>query len=322
MRILRALTAPLVLTALAVGGLAPLARAQSPADALRAEAKPIALKDVPDDYRAVTLGGGSEMFPWLFLGVFSGGGSDRGPDSLIFRAIGAVWVQPDEFAELLDGKRPRVRGYRLDLSALMSTKNPTTPVFTESWLEGGRIVSWSPSPDLTKPALTSAFAAASKRSEGTATETAEATAEAAASAAEAAATDASVAPVPVGADGRTVALKQIALATIMYAQDYDERFPDAQASARLQPLVLPYLKDARSFANSSSGGRVLYNTHLSGLALNAVKYPTEVPLLWEERAWPDGRRSVAFVDGHVMRLNAEEWARAQQAEQDRRVSGK
>ena len=285
--------------------------AQSPAEALRAEAKNYALADIPDDYRALTLGGNGELTPWLLFGAFGGGSSQKGSERLLFRSLGAVWVQPDEFAELLDGKRARIRGFRLDIASIAGSGEDVAPVFAESWLEAGRIQSWSPSPDLSKAALAKAFAE-------NATRNSDATATAISTVDTSGAVVLPATSSDLTSDARLNYAKQAATATMMYSGDYDDAFPKADSSAKFYTAVFPYVKSREVFTPSTQSGRLLYNTHLSGVTMNAIDRPAETILLWEERAWPDGKRAVAFVDGHAKRLDAAEWERLWTAELARR----
>ena len=86
-------------------------------------------------------------------------GSGSNEQSLmLFSLFGTVFVDPDEFASLLDGKLPRIRAYTLDLASMARTRpmdSPTAliPVFTESWIEAGRIVQWSPRPEINRESI-------------------------------------------------------------------------------------------------------------------------------------------------------------------------
>src|SRR4051812_5990550 len=89
---------------------------QTVADALRQGSKPLAATDLPESYRAVTLGSnespGGSFASMYFMGVASDGGGDpRG--RLLFSLMNVCFVNPEEFAELLDGKRPRIRAYTM-----------------------------------------------------------------------------------------------------------------------------------------------------------------------------------------------------------------
>ena len=299
---------PLFVAALTLTALAPSARAQSVADALRNETKPVALADLPVGYRAVSIGTGGESLLSLFgfgMGAAFGGGSSSKPEErLLVQGLSATWVDPDEFAALLEGKTPRIRGYRVDLGAMIAadpdTKVAPLPVFTETWIEGGRIAQWSPLPGLTKANLVRAFSNRTPNSEnqGQAVETA-------------------MAPAQVG---HLEAAKMVATALLMYSGDSDDRLPRADSTDQAKTAAMPYLKEEASWPDPfSDGRRLLFNTALSGRSLASVPSPKTTLLLWEDRPGPDGRYAVAFADGSARLVAPSEWQQLQETERRRRV---
>lgn len=278
--------------------LAASASPQTVADALRMSAKPITAADLPDGYRAVALGGDNGIAGFsslMMMGMSSG--SDRDPQARVFfNLMGASFVDPDEFAALLDGKRPRIRAYSVDAGAMVgasgSGSKMPAPLFTESWIEAGRVVQWSPRPALTKAAILEAFG----RPE-----------------------------VPGGSTGEQTAglsnVKQVALGVIIYSGDSDDVYPFANSTAEAQKVISPYLKND-SLWKSPNGGRILYNTALSGTSATALEAPAETLLVWEEKPYPDGKRAVGYADGHAMRRDEPEWAQIWAMELRRRQRAK
>ncbi len=276
---------------------------QSPADALRGATAKITASELPDGYRAVSLGdasgpGGLGVYGLMGLGAGGGEGAEAAKSSLFFSLLGATFVDPDEFAALLDGKRPRVKGYSVDFVAMVADSTGTrgggvpTPVFTETWIEAARVVQWSPRPALTKARILEVFGKG-----GVPGET---------------------------AGDRTVGLsnvKQVALGLMMYASDEDDKFPKADSTAAARALVMPYLKSEEVWT-SPAGGRILYNTALSGVAQTSLEKVAETPLVWEEKAAPDGTRAVGFADGHAKRVGEAEWSRLWKDELRRRAEAK
>lgn len=100
----------------------------------------------------------------------------------------------------------------------------------------------------------------------------------------------------------------MATAIIIYASDADDCYPYAHSTAEAQQQVFPYYKDAKLWSSKNpEGGRLLYNTSISGLTSTAIESPSQTPLLWDEKPWPDGGRNVAFADAHAKYVSREEW---------------
>jgi hypothetical protein len=104
-------------------------------------------------------------------------------------------------------------------------------------------------------------------------------------------------------------IKQDALALIMYMNDYDDVLPKGNSTAQIEDAAMPYLKTKNTWQTlNPNGGRILFNMALSGVNESAIDMPAEVPLLFEEVAWPDGRRAVAYTDGHAKLEDQQTWA--------------
>ena len=264
---------------------------QGVAEALRAPAKTLGVAELPETYRAVSLGDSSATIsPLLMMGMSSGEGDPQ--SKLLFSLMGTTFVDPDEFAELLAGKRPRIRGYALDfattIAAASSGGKTPTPVFEETWIEAGRIVQWSPRPALTRAAIQKTFDASTPRIP----------------------TDTAV----LGDDMDLTTTRSDLLYSVntigeamkMYLGDYNMRFPKADSTAMARKAVLPYLKNVEIWTVGAKD-RLLYNTALSGVALASLDQPSTTLVLWQETPAPDGTRAVGFADGHGETVRADEW---------------
>lgn len=284
--------------ALLFGIAAGFASAQTPADTLRGNSKKIEIADLPESYRGVSFGTGDlttySLFGFMSLGRESGTNNDQAME--LIGLMGVVLVDPDEFGQLLDGKVPRIRGYVLDLTEVMSHSGRNSgevvtpkPVFTETWLEGGHVMQWAPRPGANRERLIKVFSAP---------------------------------PVPDTTALRTQDLsnvKQVSLGMMLYASDYDDYFPAADSTAKAKDQVMPYLKNQEIFMSKNpAGGRILYNTSLSHVASTSIERPDQTLLVWDEMPWPDGGRNVGFTDGHAKYLSAAEWGQAWQSELERR----
>jgi hypothetical protein len=95
--------------------------------------------------------------------------------------------------------------------------------------------------------------------------------------------------------------KQVALAALMYAQDYDERLPPMKSAAQTQNLLNPYLKNKTLFTCPATQKPYVFNTRLSGMNTAKIAKPASTPLFCDAQAHGDGKWTVAYTDGHVKR---------------------
>jgi prepilin-type processing-associated H-X9-DG protein len=106
-------------------------------------------------------------------------------------------------------------------------------------------------------------------------------------------------------------MKQICLAAMMLAQDYDEKFkikPDAYKKG-----LMPYTKNEAIFkcpADTGSGSSYAFNSNLAGVSMAKIQAPAETVLIYEGKNGKldfrhDGKASVGFADGHAKLINAE-----------------
>jgi hypothetical protein len=93
--------------------------------------------------------------------------------------------------------------------------------------------------------------------------------------------------------------KNIALATIMYADDYDNVFPYVQQTASAVEVLQPYTKNREVYKSPTKGGRFLFNMNLAGVNMTAIESPAQTPLWIESLPDPSMKVAVAFADGHA-----------------------
>lgn len=116
------------------------------------------------------------------------------------------------------------------------------------------------------------------------------------------------------ASSKTTALsnmKQLALGMIMYTSDYDDVMPYVQDSKSAFAVTQPYLKNSQLQNSLNPGSRILMNMSISGVEVTLVESPAETVLYYDEKAWPDGRHLVAFLDGHVTYVDPDGWQKCQ-----------
>lgn len=103
--------------------------------------------------------------------------------------------------------------------------------------------------------------------------------------------------------------KQLALAGLMYSNDWDDLNPYVQSTSQFKTVTMPYLKSEAPWTTGNpNGSRFLFAMNLAGVNSEAVDRPGEAPFIYESKPWPDGRRVVAFLDGHAKMVTPDEWA--------------
>lgn len=133
----------------------------------------------------------------------------------------------------------------------------------------------------------------------------------------------------------TSQLKQIGLAVMMYAQDYDEVLPPMENAATVKRLLLPYVRcDEAVFVHPLTQKLFQPNPSLSRRPLSSVSVDpktrtlrppvletrcidmgelAQVVAFYEARPAPDGTRAVLFLDGHVQVIPEAQWPRLKRA---------
>lgn len=110
-------------------------------------------------------------------------------------------------------------------------------------------------------------------------------------------------------------LRQVGLAALMYAMDWDEVLPPMEDPATVEEALWPYVKNRDLFYHPATGDSYLSNASLSGKLIADFEHPEDMVMFYEATPWGDGSRAAVFVDGHAKRLDAKEWERL------KRISG-
>jgi len=99
-------------------------------------------------------------------------------------------------------------------------------------------------------------------------------------------------------------LRQCDIAVLMYAQDHDETLPafDKQENWNAE-LALP----AQVWKHPLTGEPYKANVKVGGKPLGQFDNPATVVVLYEATTWTDGKRNVAFLDGHIELVSADRW---------------
>jgi hypothetical protein len=105
-------------------------------------------------------------------------------------------------------------------------------------------------------------------------------------------------------------MKQLGLATLIYCNDYDGRFPPDMSSAlAAKPVLLPYVPrgstgmtdgpDILFVTKNPAGGSILGDSRLSGKNSDDVRSPATAVMFYDEKPWPQGEGMACYVDGHA-----------------------
>jgi prepilin-type processing-associated H-X9-DG protein len=101
-------------------------------------------------------------------------------------------------------------------------------------------------------------------------------------------------------------LRQCAVAVLMYCQDHEMILPDIEAYTALakeHPTVW--------WRHPATNDLYRYNLGAAGKPLREFHHPDMTPLVYEATPWPDGSRTIAYLDGHVQRVSAKQWEQLQ-----------
>src|SRR5262249_27637921 len=110
--------------------------------------------------------------------------------------------------------------------------------------------------------------------------------------------------------------KQLGLAVMMYAQDYDEKYP--RKNPNYKPLLLPYFKNESLFCCPSDNQQQIsykFNKKLQGRFQGDVAQPGNTVMLYEGNdAGPiyrhEGKAAVVFANGRAALKSQEEMKQA------------
>jgi len=95
--------------------------------------------------------------------------------------------------------------------------------------------------------------------------------------------------------------KLVATGILIYLSDTANKFD--LASATLQKVILPYVKNPKVFLSKATGKPFAFNNRLTGINVADVAEPAKTVLLYEgsqeKFTFTDGKVVIAFVDGHA-----------------------
>ena len=103
------------------------------------------------------------------------------------------------------------------------------------------------------------------------------------------------------ANGCMSNLKQVALGTLMYSQDYDETLPAMKTTTAFQTGLQPYTKNTAIFSCPDTNAVYQPNAKLHRAKMAKIKAPATTWLVSDPKPHADKLWTVAYVDGHVKR---------------------
>ncbi|MFQ5808581.1 MAG: DUF1559 domain-containing protein [Armatimonadota bacterium] len=115
-------------------------------------------------------------------------------------------------------------------------------------------------------------------------------------------------------------IKQLSLACLMYATDWNDTLPSAADPQGLQNQIMPYVRNAGLFVcpDAPNEPGYAFNPNLAGKTLKSISQPANTPMLWDAGAQPGGVQpaagattgrhnggdNVSFADGHAKWMSA------------------
>jgi hypothetical protein len=96
-------------------------------------------------------------------------------------------------------------------------------------------------------------------------------------------------------------LMMIGLGTLMYATDWDDRYPlNMSSAAAVEPCLSPYKVSPSDFVEMNpAGGSYLGDPRLNGLSSVRLSHPEEVVMFFDEKPWADQKVDVVYADAHA-----------------------
>jgi hypothetical protein len=97
-------------------------------------------------------------------------------------------------------------------------------------------------------------------------------------------------------------LRQIALGTVMFAQDHDQKLPPMDSMDKFKSSVGPYLQSQKgSDLFTEPGANVPYqlNGDVSNKSMASLSDPAKTVIIEESAPHSDGKIAVAYADGEV-----------------------
>ena len=103
-------------------------------------------------------------------------------------------------------------------------------------------------------------------------------------------------------------LKQISLAWTMYADDWNDTFPNLSDAQSMKQVLAPYLGGSeKPFLHPKTGQPYQPNSSLTYQKRKSPNASAYIVAVYEADPAQDGTRGVLFTDGHADRVNEPVW---------------
>ncbi len=93
-------------------------------------------------------------------------------------------------------------------------------------------------------------------------------------------------------------VKELATASLMYSQDYDDLYPHVTSTKDAKVVLSPYVKDENVFKSPREGAALNYNLNIGGSAAKWIEELWLVPV-WYETTPKGINPAVGYADGHA-----------------------
>lgn len=104
-------------------------------------------------------------------------------------------------------------------------------------------------------------------------------------------------------------LKYLATAVLQYAQEHDEKLPPLQNMEVFKKAIFLYVRDNAVFVQPFAKKHYVTNGAMTNKGYANIQFASQIALLYEAQIGSDGKRAVAFADGHVKRVSEAEWTK-------------
>ena len=104
-------------------------------------------------------------------------------------------------------------------------------------------------------------------------------------------------------------LRILSTGVIQYAQEHDEKLPPLQNMEVFKKAIFPYVRDNAVFVQPFAKKHYVTNGAMTNKGYANIQFASQIALLYEAQIGSDGKRAVAFADGHVKRVSEAEWTK-------------